>query len=118
VFIRSFPNTDSFKRQVSNGGGVAPLWSRDGRELFYVSETKQMMAARMSAGSPLTVGDPQTLFRVPDELLAVEAFFYTPWDVAPDGRFIMARTRLDAAGAATIIVAENWLTELRQKTGK
>ena len=116
VFLRSFPDTEAFKRQVSNGGGGAPLWSRDGRELFYLSAAKQMMAVRVSSGAPLTLGDPVALFRVPDELLAVESVYYTPWDVGTDGRFIMARIRRDAGQSAPVVViTENWLTELQAR---
>lgn len=113
IFLRRFPGVDSFKRQVSNGGGVAPLWSRDGRELFYLGRDSQMVAVRVADGTPPTIGEPVPLFRVPNELLQVEAAFHTPWDVTRDGRFIMARRRtlLEATGAPQV-VAENWLTEL------
>ena len=51
-----------------------------------------------------------------DDLLKVEFTFYTPWDVAADGRFIMARARrTNGASATTVVVAENWLTELKAK---
>ena len=117
MFLRSFPNTDAVKRQVSNGGGSAPLWSRDGHELFYVSDSKNMMAARVTTGAPVTIGTPTTLFRVPDDLLAVEYAYYTPWDVAADGRFIMARVRRSGE-PSTMVVAENWLTELKVRVKK
>jgi Tol biopolymer transport system component len=45
VYLRPFPNTNSGKWQISNGGGVAPLWARTGRELFYVSARRDMMTA-------------------------------------------------------------------------
>ena len=93
VFIRSFPNTSAFKQQVSNGGGTAPLWSRNGRELFFVNAKSDMMTASVSAGNPVAVAAPVSLFHIADELLRVEYAFYTPWDVAADGRFIMARAR-------------------------
>ena len=116
VFIRSFPNTDAVKRPVSNGGGAAPLWSRNGRELFYLSAGKDMMSARVSGGDSLTISSPAVLFHVPDDLLAVEYLFYTPWDVAADGRFIMARVRHSGDHAASVVVvAENWLTELKAR---
>ena len=114
VFIRSFPNTDAVKRQVSNGGGAAPLWSRDGREQFYVSGSKDMMSARITNGTPITVGAPTPLFHLPDDVLDVEYAYYTPWDVAADGRFIMARVR-HTGGPLTVVVAENWLTELKAR---
>ena len=116
VFVRSFPNTSTFKHQVSNGGGTAPLWSRDGRELFFVSAAADMMTARVAAGSSLAVAAPAPLFHIANELLRVEYAFYTPWDVAADGRFIMARERRTEAGnGTTVVVAENWLTELKAR---
>jgi serine/threonine-protein kinase len=119
IFIRSFPNTDGFKRQVSNAGGEAPLWSRDGHELFYMSANHMMTAVRIGAGTSgatLSVGDPAPLFHIPDDLLQVEYAFYTPWDVAGDGRFMMARALRSAKGGApATVVAENWLQELRAK---
>ncbi|MBA2626542.1 MAG: PD40 domain-containing protein, partial [Gemmatimonadales bacterium] len=116
VFVRPFPNTDAGKRQVSSGGGVAPLWSRNGTELFYLSRTNDMMAARVKAGETIDVGTPVALFRVRDALLGAEATYYTPWDVARDGRFIMARLVAGTNGdAGAIIVVENWLSELQRK---
>ncbi len=116
VFVRAFPNTSEFKHQVSNGGGTAPLWSRDGRELFFVSPGADMMSARVTAGAPIAIAAPAPLFHIADDLLKVEYTFYTPWDVAADGRFIMARARGGAAGLApSVMIAENWLTELQAR---
>ena len=119
VFVRPFPNTDASKKQVSSGGGLAPLWSSDGRELFYLSSDKKMMAVRLSPGVTIGLSDPVALFRVPEELLAVEALYYTPWDIARDGRFIMARlVNGDQDQAGAIIVVENWFEELKAKVKK
>jgi hypothetical protein len=116
VFVRSFPNTGAFKHQVSNGGGVAPLWSRDGRELFFLGAGNDMMTSRVTAGAPISLAAPVSLFHVTDDLLKVEFSFYTPWDVAADGRFLMARARRAAgANGTTVLVAENWLTELKAR---
>jgi hypothetical protein len=59
------------------------------------------------------------LFHVPDELLQVETAYYTPWDVAPDGRFMMARA-IDRGepSASSIVVVENFLEELEAKVGR
>ena len=116
VFVRPFPNADAGKRQVSSGGGVAPLWSRDGTELFYLSRNHDMMAARITPGAMVDVGAPVALFHVRDALLGAESNWYTPWDVARDGRFLMARLvggSNDQAGA--IVVVENWRSELEAK---
>ena len=49
-------------------------------------------------------------------LLGAEATWYTPWDVARDGRFIMARLVGSATEAGSgIVIVENWATEVRAK---
>ncbi len=116
VFVRPFPNTDDGKAQVSSGGGLAPLWSHDSRQLFYLSGTNNMMAARVAPGAELTVGAPEVLFRVRDGLLGAEALYYTPWAVGKDGRFLMARlVGGDLTRAGALVVVENWLQELKAK---
>ena len=36
VYVRPFPDVESDRFQVSSGGGRAPLFSHDGRELFFL----------------------------------------------------------------------------------
>jgi len=113
VFVRPFPNTDAGKTQVSSGGGLAPLWSRDGKELFYLRADKNMMASRVIPAATIGFTEPDVLFHVPDELLAAEALYYTPWDVARDGRFLMARLLGgDSGQSGALVVVENWVEEL------
>ncbi len=120
VFIRPFPDTDAGKWQVSQNGGRGPLWSKDGRELFWLSDDDVMMGRRVTAGSTLQLGEPDELFRVPREVLIPGALtLYTPWDVAADGRFLMVRTISEVqAEPGAIIVVENFFEELRTKVGR
>jgi len=37
VYVRPFPDVNSGQWQVSENSGDSPLWSPDGRELFYRS---------------------------------------------------------------------------------
>jgi len=114
VFVRPFPNTDAGKVQVSNGGGLAPLWSRNGRELFYLASDRSLMAATVTTSPSLQIGEPHALFRIPESLAQLYPAYYTPWDVAPDGRFIMVRAvNQGAEVVAPLIVIENWLEELK-----
>ena len=84
VFLRPFPRTDTGKWQVSNEGGVAPLWSRDGRELFYVNARRDMAAVTVQSGPQPILGERRTLFHLADELYLSATEYYTPHDVAPD----------------------------------
>jgi Tol biopolymer transport system component len=115
VFIRPFPHADSAKYQVSTGGGVSPLWARNGRELFFVDADRAMTSVSVAAGAPLRLGEARRLFRLQDDLYLAAREFYTPYDISPDGqRFIMARRiRNNAMQEAPLVVTENWFDELR-----
>ena len=43
IYVRPFPNVGDGQWQVSNAGGVQPLWARNGQELIYVSLTGALM---------------------------------------------------------------------------
>lgn len=91
------------KRSVSTSGGRFPVWSRDGRELYYVSKG-QLIAVPISVGDAIQLGTPTTLF---DANTAGGGLgFVTPYDVAPDGRFMINRFVERRAAPATVIL--NW----------
>jgi len=92
VFVRQL-SSGGAPRQVSVGGGVAPLWSRDGKAIFYWSlwqgsDRRVLFRVRVSgAGTGLSFGRPERLLEVP-------VFLSSPghtWDVAPDGRFLIVK---------------------------
>ena len=60
VYVRPF-GKQGRKWTVSTGGGSAPKWRRDERELFYL-EGNRLMAAAVEGGAALTVGTPRVLF--------------------------------------------------------
>jgi serine/threonine-protein kinase len=119
VFIRPFPNTDSAKIQVSNGGGVAPLWAPSGRELFYVNQNREMVVVPIAPGPSLRLGERRTLFRMREGLYLANRENYTPHDISPDGsQFIMARRIGTTQQSTPLVVVENWFEELKQKLGR
>ena len=46
IYVQSFP-TAGVKWQVSTNGGERSVWSRDGKELYFVSPDGKMMAAEV-----------------------------------------------------------------------
>jgi eukaryotic-like serine/threonine-protein kinase len=119
IYVRPFPDVDQGRVQVSVGGGEAPLWSRNGREIFFLSADRQMMAVSFTAAATPTLTAPRALFTVPPALLGVETAYTTPWDVAADGRFLMMRSIWQTEGSARIpVVVHNLFTELRARLGR
>jgi Tol biopolymer transport system component len=109
VWVRSCPDPEAMRPiQISNNGGFEPVWSKDGRELFY-REGNELKAVSIAREPALRFGEPQTLFQAP---LRRESRGETTYDVAPDGRFIAL---LDASEeSACLVVVENWFEELKR----
>ena len=119
IYVRPFPDVDQGRVQVSVGGGEAPLWSKNGREIFFLSADRQMMAVSFTAAATPTLSPPRALFPVPRNLLGVETAYTTPWDVAADGRFLMTRTVGVSQGSAPFpVVVYNLFTELHARLGR
>ena len=77
------------KRQVSIEGGGRPVWSRDGRELFYVKGSQFMV---VSVGSlPGAIGKPQQLPMPVRATLSGRGDIFGPagYDVSLDGQRLL-----------------------------
>ena len=62
IFVRPFPALDSGRWQVSTGGGTRPLWSRDGRELFYLDASGFLTAVAVERREDaLSIGRPEVV---------------------------------------------------------
>jgi WD40 repeat protein len=99
------------KVPISVNGGRQPVWSRDGRELFYREDDAMMVVAVKH--SPFQASAPRKLFDMPGALYGLDPYS-ADYDVAPDGRFISVRRE----GSADIQVILNWTEELRHALGK
>ena len=117
LFIRPFPDVNSARFQVSTNGGVAPLWARDGRELFFLDGNRDMVVVPVAPGTELKLGTRRALFRLDEEIYPETRDYYTPFDISPDGRqFIMARrVRERNVAEVPLDMTLNWFDDLRQK---
>jgi len=124
IFVRSFPDLGG-RRMVSTLDigpmqGItnsdprearSPVWSQDGREIFYRSG-QAVLRVPVSAEGNLAPGTPEVLFEGP-WIVASQGRQY---DVSSDGqRFLMIR--FDGASPDDLVVVENWFEELRQRMG-
>jgi eukaryotic-like serine/threonine-protein kinase len=87
IYVDRFPQRGS-RRPVSKNGGGWPMWSRDGKQLYYLSPNDQLMASAVTlTATGLDIDDPRPLFPVqPRPPMRLDAYGY---DVAADGRFIV-----------------------------
>ena len=109
VFVASFPEP-SQRLRVSSDGGTQPRWSRDGRELFFVSKGETMMAVPFDPASGVPTAPPKRLFDAPIS----NAFgSHTPfrYDVGPDGRFLIV-VRASKEPPPPLVLVLNWQAAL------
>jgi eukaryotic-like serine/threonine-protein kinase len=99
---------------VTRDGGTFPLWSRTGRELFYLTLDGAMVAVPVEASSSTwKAGSPTELFRGPYYIR--DGTLGRHYDVAPDGRFLMLK-RESTADVPHVVIVQNWTSELAQRT--
>jgi serine/threonine-protein kinase len=124
VYVRRLP--DGVPKQiVSKGYGECPMWSPDGREIFYLQEGVydaesrmwgygiRLMAVSVEFTPQLRLGEPRQLF---------EGLYHLCWDggassygVSPDGsRFLMVGPDEDPESTRELMVVLNWFEELNR----
>ncbi len=116
IYAQRFPELGQ-RVTISTDGGRQPVWSRDGRELFYRS-AEGMMAVPITTfttSRALSAGTPTRLFED-------DYYFYLSrrtYDVAPDGQRFLMITMGDYAAEGVsshrMVVVENWHEELKAR---
>jgi hypothetical protein len=97
---------------VSNGGGVEPRWSRDGKELFYFSG-QTLMAVPVSVEPTFSSGPPAALFEAP-----VQPGYTADshrWQLAPDGTRFLLLAYDGKQQVAPLDVVVNWPSLLKSQ---
>ena len=109
IFVQPYPGPGG-KWQISTGGGVEPVWARNG-ELFY-RNGGQMMAVEITTEPSFSAGTPTMLFEGTFRSGNVARADY---DVTPDGqRFVMVQQG-GLLGGSQLNVVLNWFEELKQR---
>jgi dipeptidyl aminopeptidase/acylaminoacyl peptidase len=108
VYVRAFSGGE---RYLVSDGGTEPVWSADGKELFY-RRGPSLIAASVRAGPAFTVLGRTELFSNPEYEVDPT---HANYDVAPDGRhFVMVR---HVGGANALTVTLNLFANLDRTQG-
>ena len=114
IYLQPFPNGGG-KVSISNGGGVQPVWARDGRALYFRSDT-DLMVARLGTAPAPTFEQPVALFK--DRFARPQGAAHTTYDVFPDGSFVFLEPTSAPEGTAparTVVAAFHWLENLEMR---
>jgi Tol biopolymer transport system component len=111
IYVQSFP-TSGGKWQVSTNGGFFPAWRRDGKELFYVSPEKKMMAVEVKGeGATFEPALPKVLFD-----MRIRTFIdpQARFAVTADGQKFLVNNTIGETTSAPIAVVLNWTADLKR----
>jgi serine/threonine-protein kinase len=110
IYVERYPDLGD-RQQISTSGGQHPIWSRDGRELFFRSlDGRQTLTVPIQSGTRLVAGRPEVLF---EGAYVPISGGLRPSDLAPDGRFAVIKLE-DTDSAPNVILVKNWFEELER----
>src|SRR5262249_17948151 len=108
VYIDTFPERGR-KVRVSRDGGMHPRWRGDGREIYYLSTGKSLMAVDVRIGAGVEVGEPHALFQT--RITGVSRNHY---NVTRDGQRFLINSPSSDVAMSPITVVVNWTSLLGQ----
>jgi Tol biopolymer transport system component len=100
------------RKRISIGGGTAPRWRGDGRELFYTTpDGRTVMSVAIEAGPSFKMGLPTRLFSVSPSI-SHDRGRNVAYDVWPDGQRFLVGVPAGAPSTSRITVVLNWQAAL------
>jgi serine/threonine-protein kinase len=112
VYVRPFPDVGSAKWQVSLSGGFTPTWAHSGKELYYLDDSRALVAVTVQLGTKFSFTNQKVLFSAATYSFAGS---YPTYDVAPDdSRFVMIRSVAPSAETELVLI-QNWAEELKTR---
>jgi serine/threonine-protein kinase len=112
TYVQPFPATGT-KYEIARGG--RPMWSRDGKELFFVPAPSLFMSVTVRTDPVFGFTAPVP---VPRRFGLAPPTSPRPYDILPDGRIVTVDT-VNPAGDrfAQLTVILNWFEEVKRATG-
>ncbi|HET7712223.1 MAG TPA: protein kinase [Thermoanaerobaculia bacterium] len=107
VYVQRFPPTGGGKWQISIGGGFAPMWRDDGKEIFYRGLDGKMFGVAVSAGVSFEAATPESLFET-------RTAGPTTWAPYGDGQRFLLNRPLREQDPSPITLIVNWAEGLRK----
>jgi Tol biopolymer transport system component len=108
VYVQSFPDGNDLFVKISNNGGIQPVWSPDGRELFYIEPgpPPQLMTVGVSAGNDIAFSSARPLLDWP----YYQAELGRTYDVdrPGGGRFLVIKPRSAEGSRLAVEIVLDW----------
>ena len=96
--------------QVSRGGGFDPVWSRDGRSLYFRTDSAIVLVG-VPTGDTFRTGAPERVTTVGS---SVSASYGQSFDVFPDGQRLVLFESGNGASVEQLIIETNLVGRTRR----
>jgi Tol biopolymer transport system component len=109
IYVVPYPKHDG-KWQVSTGGGIYPLWTRDGKELCYLNGSS-IMVVQITGSSTFDFSAPRKILDLPSDTYVT--------DITPNGQqFVTTVVHARQVTQAKLTVVLEWFDELKAKASE
>ena len=117
VYVRPFPDANGGLWPISSGGGDEPIWSSDGKRLFFRDDGR-VHAVEVAVEDGFKVGRQELVL---DQGGRFQGGFFlttTGWDISPrDGRMLMMELG-DGGAVEPLHMVTNWASEVARVVPK
>jgi serine/threonine protein kinase len=110
VYVTRFPSGEG-KWQVSTGIGSFPVWSQDGRRLYFAGSTVNVFEVEFNREGRIMIGLPQLVMDGPT--LGINP--YTGFSFVPDDQSLLMIRPKGQSEPPAIGVIKNWFAEFRDQ---
>jgi Tol biopolymer transport system component len=118
IYVQPFPPTGA-KYQITTTGGMSPLWSPDGKQIFYIGISgpqRQLSSVDVHTQPSFGFANPAKL---PIARIASRNTMNRPYDITPDGKQFLIVSRdsnaFEQPAQRQIRITLNWLEDLKQR---
>jgi hypothetical protein len=116
IYVQPF-GTAGTKYSITKGGGLQPLWSRDGKSLFYNPSASQLVFVGVTTEPVFSLTNPVS---VPKGFSDCGPPCARTYDITPDGQRALAviesgSTPAGARAGPQIQIVLNWFEELKHR---
>ena len=115
LYVARFPTLED-RQPFTSGGAWAPMFSLDGKELFYRS-AEGLMSIPITSEEPFTMGTPEIVL---PESMFEGTYRYFPggprlYDPAPDGQRFLMKKLAPTNDYPQVVLVQNWFQELTER---
>jgi hypothetical protein len=112
IYVQPYPERGG-REVISRGGGVEPIWSPTGREIFFRSmDGTQVMSVDVRTEPSFAAGTPRVLFAA--QFADLGGSYWSNYDVSPDGQsFLMLEA--DQTSTPRLNVVLDWANAIQPR---